>query len=140
MNWWLKENLEKEKLKNKDLSEKIKELENKIAEENNVYEKEIKDLKLKLSRYPLLLNEGDKLMSIIFTTANRAIYHSVICKNNELFSNVESRLYEEGFPEYKETKNFFTFNGLKVNKNETLEENKIKNSDVIILNVVDDDD
>ena len=136
----LKENLEKEQLKNKDLSEKIKKLENKIAEENNVYEKEIKELKLKLSRYPLLLNEGDKLMSIIFTTGNRGIYHSVICKNNELFSNVENRLYEEGFPEYKETKNFFTFKGLKVNKDETLEENKIKNSDVIILNVLDDDD
>jgi hypothetical protein len=183
----LKEELEKEKLKNKNLSEKIKELENNLKEENNknenlelkikelnieidllkekynklknsqviegqipmdnlemkdsLYkivfekEKEIKELKMKLSRYPLQLDEGDKLMSLIFTSADKVIHHSVICKNNELFSNVENRLYDDGFPEYKESENFFTFNGVKINKNKTLEENNIKNSDVIILNV-----
>ena len=183
----LKEELEKEKLKNKDLSEKIKELENNLKEENNknenlelkikelnieidllkekynklknsqviegqipmdnlemkdsLYkivfekEKEIKELKMKLSRYPLQLDEGDKLMSLIFTSADKVIHHSVICKNNDLFSNVENRLYDDGFPEYKESENFFTFNGVKINKNKTLEENNIKNSDVIILNV-----
>jgi len=103
-------------------------------------EKEIKELKLQLSRYPLLLNDGDKLMSLIFTSADQVIHHSIICKNNELFINVENRLYDEGFSEYKESENFFTFNGLKINKNKTIEENNIKNSDVIILNVIDDDD
>ena len=188
----LKEELEKEKLKNKELSEKIKKLENKITEENSknknlelkikelnieidlqkekynklknlqeisgkmpmdkaeirdsLYEsvfekeKENKELRMKLSRYPLLLNDGDKLMSLIFTSADQVIHHSVICKNNEVFSNVENRLYDDGFPEYKESENFFTFNGLKINKNKTVEENNIKNSDVIILNVIDDDD
>ena len=188
----LKEELEKEKLKNKELSETIKKLENNIIKENHknknlelrinelndeidllkktndklknlqetagqfskdrseiknsIYEsifekeKEIKELKSKLSRYPLLLNDGEKIMSLIFTSADQVIHHSVICKNTELFSNVENRLYDEGFSEYKEYENFFTFNGLKINKNKTLEENNIKNSDVIILNVIDDDD
>ena len=188
----LKEELEKEKLKNKDLSEKIKKLENEMKDENSknknlelkikelnieidllkekynklknlqeirgemptdsteirnsLYEsvfekeKEIKELKLKLSRYPLLLNDGDKLMSLIFTSADQVIHHSIICKNNELFINVENRLYDEGFSEYKESENFFTFNGLKINKNKTVEENNIKNSDVIVLNIIDDDD
>ena len=45
-------------------------------------EKEIKELKLQLSRYPLLLNDGDKLMSLIFTSADQVIHHSIICKNN----------------------------------------------------------
>ena len=103
-------------------------------------EKEIKELKLQLSRYPILLNDGDKLMSLIFTSADQVIHHSIICKNNELFINVENRLYDEGFSEYKESENFFTFNGLKINKNKTIEENNIKNSDVIILNIIDDDD
>ena len=186
----LKEELEKEKLKNKDLSEKIKKLESKILEDNNknmnlelkikelnseidllnekyiklknlqetrmimpgseikdsLYEsvfekeKEIKELRSQLSRYPLVLNDGDKLMSLIFTSADQVIHHSVICKNNENFNNVENRLYDDGFPEYKESENYFTFNGIKINKNKTLEENNIKNSDVIILNVIDDDD
>ena len=103
-------------------------------------EKEIKELRLQLSRYPLVLNDGEKLMSLIFTSADQVIHHSVICKNNENFSNVESRLYDDGFPEYKESENYFTFNGIKINKSKTLEENNIKNSDVIILNVIDDDD
>jgi len=188
----LKEELEKEKLKNKKLSETIKKLENNIITENHknknlelrinelndeidllketndklknlqetagqfpkdsseiknsfyesIFEKdkEIKELKSKLSRYPLLLNDGEKIMSLIFTSADQVIHHSVICKNTEVFSNVENRLYDEGFSEYKEYENFFTFNGLKINKNKTLEENNIKNSDVIILNVIDDDD
>ena len=229
----LKEELEKEKFKNKDLSEKIKEFENKIIEENNknqnlelkikeldkkiieennknqnlelkikeldnkiieennnnqnlelkiqelnteidllkekynklknlqevrpkmpidnseirdsLYEsvfekeKEIKELRLQLSRYPLPLNDGEKLMSLIFTSADQVIHHSVICKNNELFNKVENRLYEDGFLEYKESENFFTFNGLKINKNKSLDENNIKNSDIIILNVIEDD-
>ena len=188
----LKEELEKEKLKNKDLSEKIKELENKIIEENSknqnlelkikelnaeidllqekynklknlhevrqkmpidnseirdsLYEsvfekeKEIKELRMQLSRYPLILNDGEKLMSLIFTSADQVIHHSVICKNSELFNIVENRLYEDGFLEYKESENFFTLNGLKINKNKTLEENNIKNSDEIILNVKKGDD
>ena len=102
-------------------------------------EKEIKELKLQLSRYPLLLNDGDKLMSLIFTSADQVIHHSVICKNSELFNKVENRLYEDGFLEYKESENFFTFNGLKINKNKSLDENNIKNSDIIILNVIEDD-
>ena len=116
------------------------EIRNSLYESVFEKEKEIKELKLKLSRYPLLLNDGDILMSLIFTSADQVIHRSVICKNNELFSSVENRLYDDGFPEYKESENFFTFNGLKINKNKTLEENNIKNSDVIILNVIDDDD
>ena len=53
---------------------------------------------------------------------------------------MESRFYDDGFPEYKESENFFIFNGLKENKNQTMEVHNIKNSDVIILNVIDDDD
>ena len=103
-------------------------------------EKEIKELRMQLSRYPLILNDGEKLMSLIFTSADQVIHHSVICKNSELFNIVENRLYEDGFLEYKESENFFTLNGLKINKNKTLEENNIKNSDEIILNVKKGDD
>ena len=116
------------------------EIRNSLYESVFEKEKEIKELKMKLIRYPLLLNDGDKLMSLIFTSADQVIHHSVICKNNELFSEVENRLYDDGFPEYKESENFFTFNGLKINKNKTVEENNIKNSDIIILNVLDDED
>ena len=43
-------------------------------------DKEIKELKLKLSRYPFELLEDEKLMSIILTSADEKINYSMICK------------------------------------------------------------
>jgi hypothetical protein len=41
-------------------------------------------------------------------------------------------LYDE-YPEYIESENYFLVNGKKVNKYKTLEYNKIKNNDIIML-------
>ena len=43
------------------------------------------------------------------------------------------------FPEYKETENYFLVNGKKINKYKTIEENNIKNNDVLTLNIIDDE-
>ena len=57
-------------------------------------------------------------------------------KNTEKFNVLENRLFEK-FSEYKESENYFTFNGNKINKYMTIDENNIKNGDVILLNVFD---
>ena len=98
-------------------------------------EKENKDLKLKLSRFPFELNEGEKLLSVIFTSVDQKIHHSIICKNTDKFHIIESQLLES-YPEYQEYENFYTFNGKKINKNKTLEENGIGNSNIIVLNFI----
>ena len=61
------------------------------------------------------------------------MYYSIICKNTDTFSKIEKLLYDE-YPGYKNLENNFFVNGNKINRYETLEENKIYNSDIITLN------
>ena len=161
----LEKKLEKEKNKNKILEEKILKLENEKKDIKNKYndikikikienknrnelkndskeslqlilekDKEIKELKTELSRFPFKLKEGEKLISIIFTSIDQKIHYPLICKNTDKFNKIENELYEV-YPEYSETENFFTFNGNKIIKSKNLEYNKIKNGSIIILNI-----
>jgi len=112
-----------------------KELKDSFLETIIEKDREIKELKLKLSRFPLTLEEGEKLMSIAFISTNQQLHYSVICKNTEEFHRIEGQLYKK-YPEFSENENFFTANGKKINKYKTLEQNGIKNNDVIILNEI----
>ena len=77
----------------------------------------------------------EKLLTINITSSNQHIINfSIIVKNTELFTKVENILYEN-YPTFKETDNYFLANGGKVNRNKTLEENKIKNHDNLTLNI-----
>ena len=143
--------LYKEKLiQNKNLMEANKRLSNELSlikikkEKNNIelnseemiiLYKKVKELKEKLSRYPIELLKGEKLISIIFTSSDQKLQHSIICKNTEKLSRLIEKLYKV-YPEYSEfsEKNYFISNGKKVNIFKTLDENNIHNSDVIILN------
>ena len=129
----LKKELTEEKEKNKTLEKIIKES-GKESILNTFIEKdkEIKELKLKLSRYPFNLEEGEKLMTINFITPDQKLHHSVICKNTEEFHQIETQLYKSHFELFKNEKNFIS-NGKKINRYETLEKNGIKNNEVIIL-------
>ena len=99
----------------------------------NLYKK-IDELKEKLSRYPFELLKGEKLISVIFTSFDNKILHSIICKNTEKFIQLEKELYNY-YPEYSKSDNYFLVNGNRVDKFKTLDENKIKNSDNIILSI-----
>jgi hypothetical protein len=95
--------------------------------------KKIEELKLKLSRYPYDLSQGEKLISVIFTSPDQKIHQSIICKNTEKFSRLEEILYKEA-PKYFESNVYFCVKGRVVNRYKTLKENNIHDSDVIILN------
>ena len=91
----------------------------------------LNDLK---SKMPFELNEGEKLMTVIFTSTKQDNLRSFICKNTDKFSRLENLLYEiEEYKEYKKVENYFLAHGKKINRYETLEENGIKNSDLITL-------
>jgi len=132
-----------------ELKEKINNLEKELKEEKNKNEilnknkeslykliiekdEEIKILLTNLSRFPFKLNEGEKLMTIIFMTYDEKLCYSIICKNTERFSIIENKLYNS-YSEYSNPENYFIFNGRKINKVKTLEENGIKNNSIIIL-------
>ena len=75
-------------------------------------------------------------MVINFKSVDQKIQnYSVICKKTDIFNKIENKLYEDN-EEYYETANYFTVNGIKIHKNKSLEFNKIKNNDTIILNVL----
>ena len=100
-------------------------------------DKEIKDLKLTISRYPFELKKGEKLITVNFMSVDNKIQnYSLICKNTDTFNIIEKMVYDE-YKEFYETENYFTVNGKKINKYKNLEENNIHNNDVIILNVLD---
>ena len=56
----------------------------------------------------------------------------MICKSTEIFNELEKRLYIE-YPQNKETKKYYYANGYKINVNKTLEDNKIKENEIIII-------
>ena len=127
---FLEKELEKETQKFQNIENKSKmDLSETMYKKN----KEIEELKIKLSRFPFELNEGEKIISVIFMTKDENIYHSIICKNTDKFSTIENELYQH-FNELSKTRNYFTVNRMRVNRQKTLEENKIMNNDIIILN------
>ena len=136
-----KNDIESEIEKNRILKEKINQFENLLNNTANSNEllkavlkkdKEIDELKLKLSRFPFELAQGEKLISIIFASTDENVLYSIICKNTDIFGNIELQLYE-AHPKYSESVNIFTLNGNKINRSKNLDENKIKNHDTIIL-------
>ena len=57
-----------------------------------------------------------------------------------MFIDLEKRLFIK-YPDYKETKNYYySANGNKINVNKPLEDNKIKDNEIIIISNHNDDD
>ena len=71
-------------------------------------------------------------MSAIFITSEEEIYHSIICKNTDKFNIIENKFYD-AYSDYAETENYFIVNRNKIKRGKSLEYNKIKNNDIIIL-------
>ena len=129
--------INKEKNLINELNEKLKNLNNSLNRSinkdkiNELYE-EIRIKDKIISSFPVKLSEGEKLLSVIFVSVDQKIHYSTICKNTDKFSKIENLLYD-AYPEYIETENNFFVNGNKVNKYKSLENNKIKNNDIIML-------
>ena len=80
---------------------------------------------------------GEKLLSIKFISIDQKINFNTVAKNIDNFSKLENSLYEK-YPKYKDTENYFIVNGKKLNKHRTLEENKIKDNDILTLGIFDE--
>jgi len=122
----------------KEFNEKIKQI---IFKNKDYYKKiitlneQLDELKL---RFPFELNKNEKLMVITFITEDQNINYSLICKNTEKFIRIKNAFYKE-YPEYFDSHNIFIINGNIINKNKSLEENKIKDNDKIYLRKKDED-
>ena len=122
--------INEEKMKVDDLNKKINEILSK-KETINMIELE-NEIKLFRSYYDFSSNE--KLITVKFISINQDIDFTIISKNTDAFSKIENILYEK-YPKYKDSENYFLVNGNKINRNRTLEENKIKNNDILTLEI-----
>lgn len=98
--------------------------------------KEKDDLLEKIKRYPVILEKGEKLISIIFSSVNQNFNYSLICKNTDNIHKIEEQLYNQ-YPQLMETENYFSFKGKLLNRFQVFEKNSIKNGDTIILKQID---
>ena len=155
--------INKLKNKNKELEFKLNELENKnknnlenenknfkiVSNPNNIniinendfsnqeeninkLNKKIKDLEEKLERYPCILEKNEKLISIIIYSEDKSINHSIICKNTDIFNKIENEIYKI-YPEIYEKNNIYSYKGKIIDKSKSIENNEIKDGDVVIL-------
>ena len=120
------------KFKYNNLIEKLNQTNSELKEQINKKEKIIKEYKLKLSQFPFEILHGEKIMSIIFISLDEKIISSFICKNTDIFNVLENKFYEK-YSQYKGLENNFILNGRKIDKNKSLDENKIKNNDIITI-------
>ena len=154
----LKNEIEKLKLINNELNKKVndeknkttllikrnKQLENEINKYQNINNlgqsqeqkmiklyNTIEELQLEISRFPFSLKEGEKMICLNFDSNDQKIRDSIICKNTDIFSEVEIRLYKL-YPIYSEKALIFLKDGKKINRNKTLDENNIHDHDKII--------
>ena len=155
----LEKKLKEEETKNLYLEGKIKKLENdiKILKDNekklkyeislNIDPKnktpaldaiikkdlEIEDLRKKLSRFPFVLEEGEKLMHINLIYADFNIQnYSIICKNTDVFNQIENKIYND-YTELKSVQTYFLFNGRIIEKYKTLDENNVTDNGTIMM-------
>jgi len=123
--------IENEKKENYTLMEKLKELENSLIKNLKIRIIELEN-EIKLFRKHYNFSEGEKLIAIKFISSAQDINYSLISKNTEKFLKIEYILYEK-YPKYTETVNYFLSKGNKINRNETLVQNNIKNNDIITV-------
>ena len=100
-----------------------------LVKKLEIKENEIKDLK---SNNSFNLEPGEELLPIIFISNDQKIHYAFICKNTDKFSVIESKLYEV-YPDYLENENYFYVNGNKINRYKTIQQNKIKYSDIVMV-------
>ena len=136
----MKNDIQKLSLENNNLKDKMKGqgMQNNSDDIVNLY-KRIDDLNAKLKRYPFILEEGEEIMSIIFTSVDQKLNYSMICKSTDTISQLEDKLYKE-YPKLDEANYYFICNGTVLKKFKKLKDLKIKSGDIIVLNIDENED
>ena len=74
----------------------------------------------------------DKIISVIFKSTDGKVNYTIQCKKSDKFYKIEDLLYDE-YPEFRDSENVFLANGSKIRRFRTLEENTIKNNNILLL-------
>ena len=93
-----------------------------------------KDLNYELDEEKEKEGKNEKHFAVNFISIDQRIHYPVSCTSDSLISRLEEELYNE-YPEYKEYFTYLTVNGHLVKRFKTIEENKIKKGDAILVNI-----
>ena len=124
--------------------DKIKELKQKLENDLTQKDKEIQKLlsqiKNKKDYYDISsLKPDDKIIGVNFVSmgSNDIGHYNLVGKSRDLFVRLEERLYED-FPQFKNYETYFEVNGKRIKRFQTLEQNKIKNNDIINIFIIEE--
>jgi hypothetical protein len=110
---------------------------NQINSLMNIIEKKDEEIKLLKTRNfnnkrNNQINLSD-IKSISFVSDDQRISnYSIPCRGNPIFAKIEEELYKE-FPEYRETNNYFLYQGKRIKRFKTINENNIRSGALLIL-------
>jgi len=76
------------------------------------------------------------ILTIQFKSVDQKVDIAFSCQSADTFVRIEEMLYNQ-YPELKEYNTYFTVNGNAIKRFKTIQENKIKNFDKILLNIFD---
>ena len=105
----------------------------KTLEENNITDGSIIYYKIQESN-----NEDDEI-SVIIKSLDQNIKCPFICKKSEKFKELEQKIYEK-YPDLKNKEHFYLCSGKVIDIEKTIEENKIKDNDIILINEIEEDE
>ena len=85
------------------------------------------------------IKPNDRMITVNFVSMGRNDigHYSLICKKMDLFVKLEERLYED-FQQFKDYESYFEVNGKRIKRFKTLEQNQIKNNDIISMFIIDE--
>ena len=76
------------------------------------------------------------IISVLFHSLDGRINYAITCKKTEIFSNVEKRLLDK-FPEYSKKELIYLHEGKTIDKEKSLEENKIDSGFAVLVDIMD---
>ena len=103
----------------------------KTIEQNNINDGSIIYYKIKKR------NNEDEEISVIIKSSDQTIKYPLICKKSDKFKELEQKIYEK-YPNLKNEKHFYLCKGNIIDIEKTIEENKIKDNDIILINITND--
>ena len=111
---------------------RIRELETSINLKNN----ELNNLKLRINNNNPAsnINLDAQIIAVNFITQSRDINRPMACRKTDIISTLEQKLYNE-YPQYRDKKTFLTANGKPVQRFKSVDENKIKDGNSILVNI-----
>ena len=115
------------------LSSQISLLKQQLNDEKNKNKNNFQNMNLQNNaREITYINPGEKIMTINFVSQGNQeiINYSLPCKNTELFVRLEEKLYQD-YPKFKNYETFFEVRTKRIKRFKTIEENDIRNNDVI---------